>query len=59
MEERRTNQRPHQPINPTAGSPLGKFIKRQIDGREYVRQMNEKRERHGLPPMRPTSASGQ
>lgn len=43
----------------TVGSPLGKFIKREIDQKEYVRQLNEKRERHGLPPVRPQTAAGQ
>jgi len=33
------------------GNPLGKFIKGEIDGDEYVRQTNEKRKRHGLPPL--------
>jgi hypothetical protein len=45
-------------VHPTVGNPLGKLLKREIDAREYVRQVNEKRERHGLPPMKPQSGSG-
>ena len=49
---------PSPAAQPTVGSPLGKFIKREIDSQEYVRQVNVKRERHGLPPIRPETASG-
>jgi hypothetical protein len=44
-------------IRPIIDSPLSRLIKREIDQKEFVRQMNEKRERHGLPPMKPQSAS--
>ena len=44
--------------NRTIGNPMGKLIKGEIDSKEYVRQVNEKRERHGLPPLRPQTASG-
>lgn len=59
MLERNGSHRRGAEVNPTVGSPLGKLIKREIDSREYVRQVNEKRERHGLPPIRPQTADGQ